>query len=57
MISIIFSSVLLFNSSNVCDLTLPEQCDIWKLSGQKYASGDCPNTRPYCEIQEPDQQY
>lgn len=55
MLSIILGSALLFNSSTSCDLSLPEKCDIWIPAIQNYTEGNCPNTRPHCGVQDPEQ--
>lgn len=55
MLSIIFGTALLFNSSNGCDPSLPERCDVWSPVNQYYIDGHYPNTRPYCDTCEPEQ--
>lgn len=54
MLSIIFGTTLLFNSSNSCEPSLPEKCDVWSQVSQNYTDGHCPNTRPYCDTREPE---
>lgn len=57
MLSIIFGTTLLFNSSNSFEPSLPEKCDVWSQVSQYYTDGHCPNTRPYCDTREPEQSH